>query len=196
MTLISLDSFMAPVWSYGCIFCTTPLIGHQLTTHKIHLITFWFSFSSRLCIKFSPIFVFLLKVSCCFVSTVGLVHDKANCDQEAIERWSFSLFGRQIGMLLRYYCMADLKWIVNSVTYLQFDIFRKWHSVDKNYLPVGPPLLLKYTDVVGASGLISFLHCDTGWLEHSKGLLHIPVVASAWELHERQCSQQNCGLSG
>lgn len=99
-------------------------------------------------------------------------------------------------MLLHYFCMADLKDIINSVKYLQFDMFRQWHSVDKKYLPVGPPLLLKYTDVVGASGLISFLHCDTGWLERSKGLLHIPVVASAWELRGRQRSQQNRGLSG
>lgn len=61
------------LWMY---FLYSPLISHQLTTHKIHIITFWFSFSSHLCIQFSPIFLFLLEVSCSYISTVRLVHDR------------------------------------------------------------------------------------------------------------------------
>lgn len=45
MSWILADSFMAEDWNYGCIFCT-PLISHQLTTHKIHIITSWFPFWS------------------------------------------------------------------------------------------------------------------------------------------------------
>lgn len=56
------------LWMY---ILYSPLISHQLTTHKRRIITFWFSFSSCLCIKFSPIFLFLLEVSCSYISTVG-----------------------------------------------------------------------------------------------------------------------------
>lgn len=114
-------------------------IRQQLTTHKVHIITFWFSFSSYLCIKFSPIFFFLLKVSCCFISPVGLVHDKGRATGKLWPGggWRMIIFflRRQIGMLPHYYCKIDLKLIINSVEYPQFDIFRKWHSVDKKNPP-------------------------------------------------------------
>lgn len=84
VTLILFDRFTAPGWSYGCIFCTPPFISFQLTTHKILIITFWFSFSSHVCIKFSPISLFLLTVSCSYTSLALLVHDKS---QAACTRW-------------------------------------------------------------------------------------------------------------
>lgn len=56
------------LWMY---ILYSPLISHQLTTHKRRIITFWFSFPSCLCIKFSPIFLFLLEVSCSYISTVS-----------------------------------------------------------------------------------------------------------------------------
>lgn len=61
------------LWMY---FLHFPLISHQLTTHKIRIIKFWFSFSSCLCIKFSPISTFLFEVSCSYISTARLFHDK------------------------------------------------------------------------------------------------------------------------
>lgn len=74
----------------------------------MHIITFRFLFSSCLYIKFSPISLFLLEVSCSYISSVGLIHDvgQATCTQWCAESAFF--FKVPLGGRNKRECLNDL----------------------------------------------------------------------------------------